>query len=258
MPSSSVLKNARVTGEVVNLLQRQGGIVVLDAAGQPIVGADRPVYSEEQMQRVRQEYQARLEASERQTREARAEGLAAGEAEGRTLERAMLRGQADALEALGGEILMARRRILASAAQDVVALAVTIAGKICRRVREADPRAAEDTLRAALEVVSGSERVVARVHPADLDLLRAQATELGRLLASEGDLQLCADEHLAPGGCLIDSPRLHIDGRLDSYLQRCAESLSQWAASEDVLTEDDVPNEDDVPSQGEDHGASAA
>lgn len=237
MPSSSVLRNARVAGDAVNLLERQGGTIVLGADGRPIVGGDRPVYSEEQMQLLRREYEARIQALEAKARAAREEGYAKGEADGRLSERAVLKGQADAVSALSGEILAARRRVLAGAAEDLVALAVAMAGKLCRRVREADPALAVEIVREAVEAMAESDRVVVRLHPEDLQRLHGRRDELKRLLGPEGELRLRADETVVPGGCLVDSPELHIDGTLEGYLQRCTDALTEWARSDDVLDE---------------------
>ncbi len=226
-----------MTGDAVNLLERQGAGIVLGADGRPVVGDDRPVYSEEQVRVLRHEYEARIEALEQKIRATREEGYAKGEVDGRLGERAALRGQADALEALSGEILAARRRVLAGAAEDLVALAVAMAGKMCRRVQEVEPDFVAGIVREALEAVAESDRITVRLHPDDLQRLQERSDELKGLLGPEGDLRLRADDTMAPGGCLVDSPELHLDGTLDGYLQRCAEALTEWARGEEVLDE---------------------
>lgn len=243
MPSANVLKNARVSGPTVNLLERQRQWSAVGPDGMPLGANARPVYSEEQMRRATHALQTQIDQLREEAAAARHHGHEEGLAKGRTSERAHLREKAERLEQLAAEILAERSRILSAASRDLAQLAVRMTERFCRQAHEANPALVLRGVEEALSSLASGERIVVRVHPADIELVKSRREELGRLLDEGSELQLRADESVRPGGCVVETPQLYVDGSVDGFLDRCSEALGTWASREDLLSEGkDVEN----------------
>lgn len=183
----------------------------------PAEGLQREIDREAEEQAFRQRLEAeRLAALER----AEAEGFAAGQRRGEAL-------HAEQLEVLAGLIASTGAALEAGIAgsEDVlVEIAFEAAGKILGEAmlqREGVVAIVREILRGVRE----RERLVVRVSPADHAALAAHRAQL--LQGEDGrTIDLVADERVALGGCLVETTGGTLDGRLETQLQRLAETLS--------------------------------
>ncbi len=61
--------------------------------------------------------------------------------------------------------------------------------------------------------------------PLDIERIGANVERLNATVGRLGEAQIVADANVPPGGCLIETQHGHIDGRLDTMLQRIASEL---------------------------------
>jgi flagellar assembly protein FliH len=176
---------------------------------------------------------------------ARDEGVAAGRQEGlaeahdrieaRAAELAGQQAQATlstALPALAKvveELDAARDRWLLEWEVAAVRLAVCLAERIVRQELARRPELAANLVREALRLATGHARVVLRLHPEDLALLRQGIMPEVARLVNAGDVQVLPDAAVSRGGCTLESESLHVDGRLETQFERLACELLESA-----------------------------
>lgn len=128
-----------------------------------------------------------------------------------------LRQAAQRLEAVVGEVV--------GAAQDNLhALAVAVARQVVLREVATDPAVVRDLVRRALEAVPLAPPIEVRLHPDDLRALEGQLDfpdATGRPLR----IQWHGDPAVERGGCIVETPHRHVDGRLEVALRTLYERL---------------------------------
>ncbi|MEI8324692.1 MAG: flagellar assembly protein FliH [Betaproteobacteria bacterium] len=107
-------------------------------------------------------------------------------------------------------------------AQGVLDLSCALARQVVRRELQADTRALEPVIREALGMMASDARaVVVRLHPADFGLLESALRES---FADEATT-FRPDPAVAPGGCLVESGGMTVDGTLDKRWSRAVATL---------------------------------
>lgn len=167
---------------------------------------------------------ARREA-EAKVQEAYNEGLRRGLEEGRKRFQQSVAEAATALQEAAAAMQAARDRFLDALEPEVVSLAFALAERILQREARTDRELVVSTARAALLHLVGGERVVVRVNPLDLDAMRAQKIALLEEFEGLTQIDILGDEHIAPGGCLVDSELSHVDARIGAQLQNLLDSF---------------------------------
>ncbi len=173
------------------------------------------------------------EATPRGLAEGREQGLAEGRAEGERLGREEAVGQYTAqLESLTaswtavlGEFETDRHDMVQAARQDIVELALTMGGRIARRVIEADPDVVKDQVAAALSLVTAPTRVTVSINPQDRTLVTSVLPALCERLATSADVELRDDPDIERGGCVLTTGSGRIDATVQTQVQRMAEAL---------------------------------
>lgn len=152
---------------------------------------------------------------------AHAEGYATGHADATREANARLddyvNGQGrTAAEQLASAVAAAQQGLEASQqriADSVLEIACALARQVLRRELAADPHALQPVIREALGILSADGRPsVVRLHPHDLELLRAPLHEEFAGVPATW----LGDATLAPGDCLVESAGTVIDGRLEA------------------------------------------
>jgi len=161
------------------------------------------------------------------------EGLEAGLAEGRK------QGHDEALAAAAAQLkdLAARwsqtlevlhqhmPEHVADARTDLVKLALAIARRVTHqealRNRQVTAAVVEETLRTA----GAARRVALHVNPLEVDALAEYLPDLLGKLRSIEEVELTADEGIAPGGCELRCGAGQIDARIETQLDRIAAEL---------------------------------
>lgn len=173
------------------------------------------------------------EAEPRGLAQGREQGLAEGRAEGERLGREEAIGRftsqfealAESWTAALGEFETLRHDMMQAARKDIVELAVTMAGKIARRVIEADPTVVEDQVAEVLGIVTASSRVTVSINPKDRVLVKSVLPALCERLAASADVELRDDTDIERGGCVLTTGSGRIDATVETQLQRMAEAL---------------------------------
>jgi flagellar biosynthesis/type III secretory pathway protein FliH len=130
-----------------------------------------------------------------------------------------------AQERLRSEALLAGIRdnlanVLAAWEQDVLRLAMTIAGAILKREIAVDRDAVLVHVREALRHLVGVEKVKLRVNPRDEELLRQHRAEIFTATDSLRDMVIEADDKIEPGGCIAESESGNVDARVATQINR--------------------------------------
>jgi flagellar assembly protein FliH len=158
---------------------------------------------------------------------ARAEGFAAGQAEGAAAAQAMAQAQlAPAVQALGAaaEAVAAERGALADQVEArAVDLAFQLAEKIVSGAIEAQPERVLDVVRGGLRCLIERERVQILVNPDDLGLVRGAMDALASELGGVDHIEVQEERRIGRGGAIVRTPAAQVDASLKTKLDRARE-----------------------------------
>jgi flagellar assembly protein FliH len=173
--------------------------------------------------------------------EARAEGLAAGHAEGlkRGHEEGLKRGRdqalaehkvaftaaVSALNKAASAIDQSRLSLEADAVEEVLRLAIAIAGRVTKQHALADPSIAVANVAEALKLAVHAADVAIVIHPAQRAAIDASLPDLRLKLPQLQHLRLVEDATVEPGGCRLLTGSGGIDATLETQLNRIVADL---------------------------------
>ena len=144
-------------------------------------------------------------------------------------EQAREHGRQQGLAEVTGLLAKARKDGEALRRQAVSSL-VTLAVRVAEKVLGAEIRTRPDVVMSrvldALEQVAWCRRIVIRVHPEDLEILRDRREDLLARLP-EASVDLVPDREITRGGCRIDSEAGEIDATLETQLAALEQSLAE-------------------------------
>jgi flagellar biosynthesis/type III secretory pathway protein FliH len=169
---------------------------------------------------------AAREEAERKVREAYEEGRRRGFEEGRLEFEASVAQCARALETAAAEIRAAHARFMDSLEPEVFELAGLVAARILDREARTDPDHVHRVVRRAIGCIADQARLTVRVHPDDLAALKTHKVTLLEEFAGVEHLEVVADDNVSPGGCTVDSARMHVDSRLETLLANILDELA--------------------------------
>jgi flagellar assembly protein FliH len=171
---------------------------------------------------------ARAQAAQIES-EARAEGFAAGRAEGLAVAAEELAATSMALSGLLTGLENAREAYLAAVEAEVVELALAIAEKIVGSALTVQPGLVAEIVAHALRSVEGSSGVVLEVNPDDVDHLKTWLETAALPLALK--IELRPERRVARGGCVVRTAEGEIDARAHEQLLRAEEVLQEALAA---------------------------
>jgi flagellar assembly protein FliH len=155
---------------------------------------------------------------------ARAEGFAHGEHDARAAVDAEM---TELLESMRGLVEMAREerhKIIESAEDEIVRLALAVAERVVHRQITVDPETVVEIARNAIARVVDRERIVVRVHPADLETLKEHRERL--LSGPEAErLHIVEDQRVDRGGVVIETEGGTIDAKISTQLREARRLL---------------------------------
>ncbi len=235
MPSSSVLKRALVIPERRRVRAED---VSWPGGGEYLAGAnaDPLLYSERDVERLLADMRREVLAEGHAAgfEEGHTAGFEAGQREGieigRQQEHDLIRGGSEMLAMLAETIVRERSRIIAEASRDLVQLALTMAERIVRHGLPLEDEAVLRAIREALGQVGDARRIVVRLNPREVELVETHSADLGALVAADAHIELRPDPGVTPGGCLMETPELHLDATVETLLGRFEEILTAWSA----------------------------
>ena len=113
-------------------------------------------------------------------------------------------------------------------------------------------RALEDVLTR----VGESQRLIIRLNPAEMDVVKGNESQLKQLLAEGSRLEFRGDPSVTAGGCVVDTPELHIDAGFESLWERFEDALEHWGESETLNAVEPVQDTSDPENnENNDHAA---
>ena len=150
-------------------------------------------------------------------------GLDEGRREGAAQAEEKLRSAVQALRQITESLAASRNQRLRDLEANICALAVAVARKIVLR-ELAEPDAVGSLVQQALEQVDLDDSIEVRLHPGDLNLIRA---DLKREIAEAAhEIRWTADPSLERGSFLLEGSRRIVDGRVDEALRVLYERLA--------------------------------
>jgi flagellar assembly protein FliH len=170
--------------------------------------------------------EARREA-EQLVREAYAEGLRRGIEAGRQEFDASVSESAAALRVAADGMILARTSFLNAMEPQVLELALAVAERILQREGREDRDLIRKTARRALKQLTERESMVIRLHPDDLEAMRAERIHLLEECEDIQRISLQADPDITPGGCIVESSLVQVDARIESQWEVFCESLRE-------------------------------
>ena len=173
------------------------------------------------------------EAAPRGFAEGREQGLAEGREEGlRTGHEEAIGQYTTQLAALAESWTAAidafnadRSATLQTARDDIVELALAMAGRIVRRVVAADPAVVQDQIAEAISLVTAPSAMTISINPGDRKLVQAVLPALCERLEKGGHVELRDDPDMERGGCVLSTGKGVIDATLEKQIERIAEVL---------------------------------
>jgi flagellar assembly protein FliH len=105
--------------------------------------------------------------------------------------------------------------------REAVEVGVAIAERLLRRTLEVQPDAILNLIRTALEWAPETNTLRLRLHSADAETIAANA----HAITANRTLEIVADDSLARGDSVLETPQGQTDARLSVVLQRIADEL---------------------------------
>lgn len=164
---------------------------------------------------------------------ARAEGYAAGRADGMAEVEARLAPVEELLRSLAGELTRVRDEAAERVERATVSLALQIAEQALSGALAVRPERVIDVVRGGLRRLVERERVTVLVNPADLELVRERIPELIGELGGIEHCEVQADRRVARGGTVVRTVDGDIDATIQTKLERAREVLESELAGGD-------------------------
>jgi flagellar biosynthesis/type III secretory pathway protein FliH len=101
-----------------------------------------------------------------------------------------------------------------------------VAHQVIGREVAIEPELVLELVRRALDEVDTESPVSVRVHPQDLPLVQARLGAAGAEGGEQIEIAFAADASLNRGGCIVETPRRLVDGRIETALQALYVRLS--------------------------------
>ena len=153
--------------------------------------------------------------------QARREAFAAGVAAGRREAEEQIRPAMEGLAGSLAELARLREAIREEATQEMVRLAVSIAGRVIHREAAVDPDALSGLIKAAFQKLQSREIHRVRMQPVLESLVRRSLEQCG----SPKNLVLAADPALTSGQILFETAQGILDASVDTQLQEIERGL---------------------------------
>ncbi len=143
--------------------------------------------------------------------------------EGKTEARSII-GQ---IQPLLTEMVKRKNDIYISAEQDVLDLAMIIAGKVIGSHAENCRELILDTIRKALPLLLEKSRLTIKVAPAQEQFIK---DNFGKIIDMDKDLKevkIEADRRISPGGCILETASGRVDARIEKQLEVLTTALQK-------------------------------
>lgn len=118
-----------------------------------------------------------------------------------------------------------RQEIIAGAEDEIVQLAMAVARKVISNELTVNPDSIIEIVKRAIQKVTDREEVTVRVNPENLDTAIGARDEIAGSVQGIRKFKVLADNGVAPGGCVIETPNGNVDARIDSQLGEIEQAI---------------------------------
>jgi flagellar assembly protein FliH len=196
---------------------------------------------EEARQRLEQEYADAIAAAradvEEKVRDAYDEGLRRGADAGRLEFMKGVESSLQAVQTVAQDMKAAQDEMFRRVEEEMVALARAVVSRVLHREARGDADALRRIIGEVLSHLADCERIVIRVHPEDLALLKEHAGPSLEGVEGAAGATFRADEGIARGGCTVETESSFVDAQLDTQLERILDELTEL----ELETDDESP-----------------
>lgn len=179
-----------------------------------------PQQNAEVLREMEREFQARSEAAYKY-------GFKDGKKIGLQEGREEVRQGLECIKYITDELKQRRENFMKEADELVLQLAVRLAERIIRKEVKTDPEVVKNVARECLKLVEERQRICIRVHPSDWQVINEFEEEILTSTHGVKSLEIKEDDHVTPGGCIIESDSGIVDAQLETQLQEISESLME-------------------------------
>lgn len=151
-------------------------------------------------------------------------GLEDGRLQGLDVGRAELRDHIEVFVGMCDEIGRVRADLIAQHEQDIVELAVALAGRVTKHSLP-DVGTARQLLTEMLPRTAGTRDVTIKLNPADLETIRAEADTLAVLADEQATITWVAETRLPSGSVVVETERGSLDGTIATRARRLVEQM---------------------------------
>jgi len=169
--------------------------------------------------------QARADA-ERMRREAFETGFAEGREGGLAKGAEEIESALSVLGNVARSLKEHQQELISQIEEDVVRLAVVVAGKIVRKEVTVDREIVKRCVARAIEKILERERLIIYVNPADLPVVMQYKQELLGTFDGIKEIEVVGSENgISPGGCTVETDLLKANGKIESQLEEILQGL---------------------------------
>ena len=120
------------------------------------------------------------------------------------------------------EVEQAYEKMLSEAEPQIIRMVMDIAEKVIGR--QIEKGAIVDVVKNAISQAAG-RKIVVRVHPADVPMIREREKDLFASLDQNQSVSVKEDEEIPPGGCIVETEMGTVDARLETQLNAIKKAL---------------------------------
>ncbi|MFN8533041.1 MAG: FliH/SctL family protein [Dehalococcoidia bacterium] len=149
----------------------------------------------------------------------------AGKAEGFEAGRQAGLASLERLVAIVDGAIVEWEQAIRDAEEQIVELALTVAGRIVGRISAEDDQTALASMMQALDHLAASPTVKVRLHPDDYDLVVGHWAETRGPAYRDREWTFLSDRNVASGGCILELEGGRIDAQLDTQMTEIRRAL---------------------------------
>lgn len=179
------------------------------------------------------------------------QGMAAGQEQG--MQETVQRTEQLKMEFV--ELVMARRKVLASLEPEIIHLAVDIAEKIVGMELATGREIISGIVRQALSTLKERETIAIRVNPSEVEAITSNQKSYEAMIEGLKRFEVLADGAIEPGSCAIETNLGNVDARISTQLEAVRAGLDEMAKIRAFEMKDKLETEPvEVPGDPEFHG----
>ena len=128
-----------------------------------------------------------------------------------------------ALNQAAAELALLREKLIRQSEEQLVGLAIQIAGKVLMQEIQAGRYEIQPIVEAAMQNITPRQEVTVRLNPRDFE--QCQAFRASREAESSGAVKFTADQGVGPAECILETSDGVVESNVESHLSEVTEAL---------------------------------